>query len=578
VAKLATQDGEDPELVPMNPSRTRPQELRALNRRTRKALVARRMRAEHKSFLDTLKGEAESLRLRIEDLRVRRDAGAVARDMLLQMQRALSRERAELLQKWLAGTALGSRIEQAEQRQWQLELDRASRLANEDEERREELPPCEMDDEQSSARIFADAIDEEEDDRRLFAAAMVAASRAKARSFEHQSKQCTSPGPIQPAGHDPPGPTTIRSVLTSLDQHSIEPSHTTALGEQLDPDAPEVDEQVLPPSGTPEGIKYACNFQGCGLEYATIDAVRKHCKGKHPEWMKNRLGRWGPQLYWTPKGGWVSTCRGVMSEGGDASRCAGAMLSAAPLAQEPLSRDYTELHDCTGLQRPHKDALQHALCDTSAQAVIGDSSAQAVLGYESSGLVEERCSQSLQQALMHGNQPLAAGDDDAVLRPPPGTTISERCGASGMANSVATIAAARAAVSIAARATAQVAITAAASATAAAASNLGGVAIVYLTAAKRAAAAANALAAVAASSAACTVGAAPPGTVAPPPAAWHARHEPSLVPGLPGLPPMPPKPLPQQHEDDGEEEDVRCDIELGAAHGQPFGTLYEEVD
>ena len=40
----------------------------------------------------------------------------------------------------------------------------------------------------------------------------------------------------------------------------------------------------------------------------------------------------------------------------------------------------------------------------------------------------------------------------------------------------------------------------------------------------------------------------------------------------------PPKPLPQQHEDDGEEEDVRCDIELGAAHGQPFGTLYEEVD
>ena len=33
-------------------------------------------------------------------------------------------------------------------------------------------------------------------------------------------------------------------------------------------------------------LRYTCKFLGCGKVYASSDAVRKHARNHHPEWLK----------------------------------------------------------------------------------------------------------------------------------------------------------------------------------------------------------------------------------------------------------------------------------------------------
>uniref|UniRef100_A0A7S2G9M3 C2H2-type domain-containing protein n=1 Tax=Haptolina brevifila TaxID=156173 RepID=A0A7S2G9M3_9EUKA len=42
--------------------------------------------------------------------------------------------------------------------------------------------------------------------------------------------------------------------------------------------------------------RYFCRYPGCGKGYASTDAVRKHCRQRHLEWLR-RLGHGCPQLY-----------------------------------------------------------------------------------------------------------------------------------------------------------------------------------------------------------------------------------------------------------------------------------------
>ena len=47
----------------------------------------------------------------------------------------------------------------------------------------------------------------------------------------------------------------------------------------------------------PDGdAKFLCKFPGCGKGYASTDAVRKHCRQRHLEWLR-RLGHGCPALY-----------------------------------------------------------------------------------------------------------------------------------------------------------------------------------------------------------------------------------------------------------------------------------------
>mmetsp|Transcript_18028 Transcript_18028/g.38722 ORF Transcript_18028/g.38722 Transcript_18028/m.38722 type:complete len:222 (-) Transcript_18028:179-844(-) len=43
-------------------------------------------------------------------------------------------------------------------------------------------------------------------------------------------------------------------------------------------------------------IRFYCRFPGCGRGYASTDAVRKHCRQRHLEWLR-RLGHGTPALY-----------------------------------------------------------------------------------------------------------------------------------------------------------------------------------------------------------------------------------------------------------------------------------------
>jgi hypothetical protein len=43
-------------------------------------------------------------------------------------------------------------------------------------------------------------------------------------------------------------------------------------------------------------IKFYCRFPSCGKGYASTDAVRKHCRQRHLEWLR-RLGHGCPALY-----------------------------------------------------------------------------------------------------------------------------------------------------------------------------------------------------------------------------------------------------------------------------------------
>jgi len=47
--------------------------------------------------------------------------------------------------------------------------------------------------------------------------------------------------------------------------------------------------------------KFFCRYPGCGKGYASTDAVRKHCRQRHLEWLRT-LGHGCPQLYchWGP--------------------------------------------------------------------------------------------------------------------------------------------------------------------------------------------------------------------------------------------------------------------------------------
>ena len=41
---------------------------------------------------------------------------------------------------------------------------------------------------------------------------------------------------------------------------------------------------------------YVCRYVGCGKSYASTDAVRKHCRQRHLEWLRS-LGTGTPELY-----------------------------------------------------------------------------------------------------------------------------------------------------------------------------------------------------------------------------------------------------------------------------------------
>jgi len=47
---------------------------------------------------------------------------------------------------------------------------------------------------------------------------------------------------------------------------------------------------------TDPSIKFYCRFPGCKKGYASTDAVRKHCRQRHLEWLR-RLGHGCPALY-----------------------------------------------------------------------------------------------------------------------------------------------------------------------------------------------------------------------------------------------------------------------------------------
>lgn len=48
--------------------------------------------------------------------------------------------------------------------------------------------------------------------------------------------------------------------------------------------------------GPAQVCTYVCRFAGCGKSYASTDAVRKHCRQRHLEWLR-ALGHGTPELY-----------------------------------------------------------------------------------------------------------------------------------------------------------------------------------------------------------------------------------------------------------------------------------------
>jgi len=46
----------------------------------------------------------------------------------------------------------------------------------------------------------------------------------------------------------------------------------------------------------PEASRFFCKFPRCGKAYASTDAVRKHCRQRHLDWLR-RLGHGCPALY-----------------------------------------------------------------------------------------------------------------------------------------------------------------------------------------------------------------------------------------------------------------------------------------
>jgi len=77
----------------------------------------------------------------------------------------------------------------------------------------------------------------------------------------------------------PPNPARKRKAAQSLDGEVEKP-----------PPMPKVD-------GEP---RFFCKYDGCGKGYASTDAVRKHCRQRHLEWLR-ALGHGAPSLYcsWT---------------------------------------------------------------------------------------------------------------------------------------------------------------------------------------------------------------------------------------------------------------------------------------
>lgn len=50
------------------------------------------------------------------------------------------------------------------------------------------------------------------------------------------------------------------------------------------------------PGGQPQASRFYCRYPRCGKGYASTDAVRKHCRQRHLEWLR-RLGHGCPALY-----------------------------------------------------------------------------------------------------------------------------------------------------------------------------------------------------------------------------------------------------------------------------------------
>jgi len=65
----------------------------------------------------------------------------------------------------------------------------------------------------------------------------------------------------------------------------------------VSPCAGDYTSQRFSPAPKPDSdARFFCKYQGCGKGYASTDAVRKHCRQRHLEWLR-RLGHGCPALY-----------------------------------------------------------------------------------------------------------------------------------------------------------------------------------------------------------------------------------------------------------------------------------------
>lgn len=61
-------------------------------------------------------------------------------------------------------------------------------------------------------------------------------------------------------------------------------------------DSPTMRPTAMPKPGQAQAARFYCRFPRCGKGYASTDAVRKHCRQRHLEWLR-RLGHGCPALY-----------------------------------------------------------------------------------------------------------------------------------------------------------------------------------------------------------------------------------------------------------------------------------------
>ena len=53
---------------------------------------------------------------------------------------------------------------------------------------------------------------------------------------------------------------------------------------------------------TASTARFYCKFPRCGKAYSSTDAVRKHCRQRHTQWLRSRDQRLGTRAYCMPIG------------------------------------------------------------------------------------------------------------------------------------------------------------------------------------------------------------------------------------------------------------------------------------